>query len=163
MWRNTVSPHFKNRKRWVRIYKNILLKKDRLKLLKFVKKIVKDLGPDFPGLQTDPNLHTYKEILPLLKTIKKHLKGYTIQKCWSNFSEGNYIAWHSHPDCDISMVYYLKNKSDIGTVFKKQGSEVDVKKCPENSLLIFNSKLVHSVPYHLKEERYSITFDLIKI
>jgi len=147
----------------VRIYKNILLKKDRLKLLKFIKTVVKNLGPNFPGLQTDPNLHTHKEILFLLRTIKKHLKGYTIQKCWANFSEGNYMNWHAHPECDISMVYYLKNKSDIGTVFKKQGLGVNVKKCPENSLLIFNSKLVHSVPYHLKEDRYSIAFDLTKI
>ena len=147
----------------MRIYKNILLKKDRLKLLKFIKTVVKNLGPNFPGLQTDPNLHTHKEILFLLRTIKKHLKGYTIQKCWANFSEGNYMNWHAHPECDISMVYYLKNKSDIGTVFKKQGLGVNVKKCPENSLLIFNSKLVHSVPYHLKEDRYSIAFDLTKI
>ena len=147
----------------MRIYKNILLKKDKVKLLKFVKTLVKDFGPGFPGLQTDPDLHTYKEIMPLLKTIKKYLKGYTIQKCWANFSEGNYMGWHTHPECDIGMVYYLKNKSDIGTVFKKQGLEVDVKKCPENSLLIFNSKLVHSIPYHLKKERYSITFNLIKI
>ena len=147
----------------MKVYKDILLEKERLKLLEYIKTTVKNLGSKYPGLQSKPNLHTDKEMLPLIKIIKNHLKGYNIERCWANFSMGDYMTWHAHPEFDISVAYYLKNPSSIGTVFKKDGFGVHVPECPENSLLIFDSKLVHSVPYHLKEERYSIAVDLIKI
>tara|TARA_R100001163_G_C4935280_1_gene109439 strand:- start:116 stop:568 length:453 start_codon:yes stop_codon:yes gene_type:complete len=150
----------------MKVYKNILSKKERLKLLKFVKTKLENLGPDFPGLQTRDQLHRKKELLPLINEIGKINtlnKKYGIQKCWGNHTVGDYLCWHSHPNCDLSLVYYLQNKSEIGTVFKKDNFNVYVSKCPENSLLIFDSNQVHSVPYHLKEDRYSIAFDLIKI
>ena len=146
----------------MKVHKDILSKKERLKLLKFVKTTVKNLGPDYPGLQSSPNLHEYQELKILLDKIKPFIKNYIIQKCWVNFSYGDFICWHSHPDCDKSIVYYLKNKSNIGTMFKKEGHKVEVSKGLENSLLIFNSNITHSVPCHLPEERCSIAFDLIK-
>ena len=146
----------------MKVYKNILLKKERLKILKFVKKTLKDLGPNFPGLQSDPNLHEYKELKILLDKIKPIIKGYVIQKCWVNLSHGDHISWHNHPDCDKSIVYYLKNKSNIGTMFKKEGHKVEVKKGLENSLLIFNADIIHAVPPFFPEERYSIAIDIVK-
>ena len=145
------------------IHKNILLEKERKNILNFVKSKVKDLGSEYPGLQTDEDLHKSKELLPLLNKIKKYHKNYKIDKCWANYTKGNIIAWHSHSDVDISIVYYLNNVSNLGTMFKKQDDLIEITECPQNSLLIFNSKLVHSVPIHLEEDRYSIAIDLIKI
>ena len=146
----------------MKVYKNILSQKEKLKLFKFAKKIVKDLGPDFPGLQSSPDLHQYKELKILIDKIKDIIDGYSIQKCWANFSNGDYLSWHDHSDFDISMVYYLKNKSKLGTMFKQEGTKVMMTKCEENSMCIFNSKLIHSVPCHLPEERCSIAFNLVK-
>jgi|TARA_R100000455_G_C6173159_1_gene53825 hypothetical protein len=146
----------------MKVYKNILLEKERLEILKFVKTKVKDLGPNFPGLQSSPNLHQHKELKILINKIKNITKGYLIEKCWANFSNGDYICWHNHSYCDKSIVYYLKNKLNIGTMFKKEGHNVQVSKGLQNSLLIFDSNLTHSAPCHLSEERYSIAFDLIK-
>ena len=146
----------------MKVYKDILSKKERLKLLKFSKTTLKDLGPNYPGLQSFPNLHEYKELKVLLDKVKLITKEYMIQKCWVNLSYGDYINWHNHPNCDKSIVYYLKNKSNIGTMFKKEGHKVEVTKGLENSLLIFNSNILHSVPCHLPEERCSIAFDFIK-
>ena len=147
----------------MKVYKNILLEKERLKILKFVKTTIQDLGPDFPGLQSLPNLHEYKELKKLIDKIKNITKGYKIQKCWANCTNGDYICWHNHVHCDKSMVYYLKNKSNIGTMFKKEGLKIEVSKGLQNSALIFNSNIIHSVPCHLLEDRYSIAFNLIKI
>ena len=145
------------------VYKNILSQKERLKLLKFVKTVVKDLGPNYPGLQSKNNLHEYKELKQLLNKTKKIIKGYAIKMCWANFSNGDYISWHNHLDCDKSLVYYLKNKSKIGTMFKEEGNNVKITLALQNSALMFDSSLTHSVPCHLFEERDSIAFDLIKI
>ena len=59
----------------MKVYKNILSQKEKLKLFKFAKKIVKDLGPDFPGLQSSPDLHQYKELKILIDKIKDIIDG----------------------------------------------------------------------------------------
>ena len=61
----------------------------------------------------------------------------------------------------LFIVYYLKNKSQIGTIFKKGEIKVEVTKAPENSLAIFDGRLEHSVPIHLPEERISVAVDLM--
>ena len=151
------------------LHKDILLEEERRNILKFVKTKVKELGEKFPGLQSDPNLHTLKELKVFLKRIKKYLKGYKIQKCWVNYSCGNYISFHQHKE--ISMVYFLENKSNMGPMFLEKSKphlawdsifQVNMSQCPENSLLIFDRDVIHSVPCHLKEDRYSIAIELIK-
>jgi len=146
----------------MKLYRNILNKKEKSALLKFVKTKVKNLGSNFPGLQTDPNLHTYEEMNILLNKIKKYYKGYLIDKCWGNFSTGNYLSWHAHRQFPLSMVYFIKNPYELGPFFKREGFEVLVTKCPENSLILFDASLQHSVPCHLKADRYSIAFDLAR-
>ena len=153
------------------IYKDILSEEERRNILKFVKTKVKELGEDFPGLQSDPNLHTLKEFKVFLKRIKKYLNGYKIQKCWANYSCGDYISFHKHKA--TSMVYFLENKSNIGPMFLEKSKsrsplswdslfQVNMSQCPENSLLIFDRDVIHSVPCHLKEDRYSIAIELMK-
>jgi hypothetical protein len=144
------------------IYKNILKEQERLKLLEFCKTQVKDLGDKFPGLQSPPNLHKNKELKTFLSKIKLIIHGYQIKSCWVNKLTGEDLCWHQHPNVDLSLVYYLKNKSNIGTMFKKSETKVIIKKCPQNSLLTFDSNLIHSSPLHLPEERYSIAIDVIR-
>ena len=103
----------------MKVYKNILSQKKKLKLFKFAKKNVKDLGSKYPGLQSLPNLHKCKELKNLLDKINPYMTGYKIIQCWANHSNGDYLCWHDHSDFDISMVYYLKNKSKLGTMFKQ--------------------------------------------
>ena len=147
----------------MKVYKDILLEEERLEILKFVKTTVKDLGPKYPALQSLPDLHTHKELKILIDKIKDITDGYLIDKCWATNTDGSYICWHNHPEYDKSIVYYLKNKLNIGTMFKKEGFKLEVSEGLQNSALVFDSNLVHSVPCHLFEDRYSIAFDLIKI
>jgi hypothetical protein len=144
------------------IYKNILKEQERLKLFKFCRTQVKNLGDKFPGLQSLPNLHKKKELKTLLDKIKLITHGYKITSCWVNKVTGEDLCWHQHPDADLSLVYYLKNKSNMGTMFKESDTKVTIKECPQNSLLTFDSKLIHSSPLHLPEERYSIAIDVIR-
>ena len=43
-------------------YKNILTKEEQENLFNFAKNKVENLGPNYPGLQSKNNLHTYKEL-----------------------------------------------------------------------------------------------------
>ena len=144
------------------LYTDILLEEERIKILEAVKQHVKDLGPKFPGLQTPPFFHEHETMKVLLKKIKPYYKKYDITKCWANFSLGNIIGWHNHEGSDKTMVYFLENKCNMGPIFKKEGSEVETSRCPENSLLFFDSTLLHSMPCHLPQDRYSISFELMK-
>ena len=146
----------------MKLYTDILLEEERIKILEAVKQHVKDLGPKFPGLQTPPFFHEHKTMQVLLEKIKPYYKKYDITKCWAYFSLGNIIAWHDHQGCDKTMLYFLENKCNMGPMLKKEGYEVEITRCPENSLLIFNSNITHSGPCHLPEERYSIAFEMIK-
>jgi hypothetical protein len=159
------------------LYKDILLEEERINLLEnFIKLSVKDLGESFPGLQSSPTIHLHEEMKILLKKIKPYHEGYTISRCWANFSRGNIIAWHNHHDeinrSKKSMVYFLENKCGMGPMFKVEPKHsfpfspppfrVKITQCPENSLLLFDNTLIHSMPCHLPQDRYSIAFDIVK-
>jgi hypothetical protein len=146
----------------MKLYTDILLEEERIKILEAVKQNVKDFGPKFPGLQTPSFFHQHKTMQVLLKKIKPYYKNYDIIKCWANFSLGNIISWHNHHGSDKTMIYFLENKCNMGPMLKKEGCEIEITRCPENSLLIFNSNIAHSAPCHLPEERYSIAFEMIK-
>lgn len=144
------------------LFKKILLEKERIKLLDVVKNKVKKIGPTFPGLQTSNTLHKHKSMEILLKKLKPYHKKYNIINCWANFSKGNFMCFHKHENFDENMVYFLENKCNMGPMFKKENSEIEVTKCPENSLLIFNNDMLHSAPCHLPQDRYSIAFEMMK-
>tara|TARA_R100001082_G_C4226148_1_gene101263 strand:+ start:48 stop:506 length:459 start_codon:yes stop_codon:yes gene_type:complete len=148
---------------------NVLTEEERIYILNFVNKKLENIF-ESPGLQTKPNLHTFREMDFFISRIKQYIQGYKIYKCWANFSVGDYIFWHQHPKPVVkSLVYYLVNNNNYGTMFRlKRETEEDpvsnikIVKCPQNSIYIFDSNLDHSVPCHLKENRISITMDLIK-
>ena len=148
---------------------NVLTEEERIYILNFVNKKLENIF-ESPGLQTKPNLHTFREMDFFISRIKQYIQGYKIYKCWANFSVGDYIFWHQRPKPVVkSLVYYLVNNNNYGTMFRlKRETEEDpvsnikIVKCPQNSIYIFDSNLDHSVPCHLKENRISITMDLIK-
>ena len=98
----------------------------------------------------------------IFKKINSYVNNYKIYHCWANVTNGDDLAWHSHPPFVVkSLGLLFKNKNEIGTMFKKEGIKVEVTRAPENSLAIFDGKLEHSVPLHLPEERISIAIDLM--
>ncbi len=146
----------------MKIYGNILTEKERMDMINFLQPHLKKFSATHPGLQTESNLHVYPEMKTFLKKINSYINNYKIYHCWANVTNGDDLAWHSHPPFVVkSLVYYLKNKNEIGTMFKKEGIKVEVTRAPENSLAIFDGKLEHSVPLHLPEERISIAIDLM--
>jgi hypothetical protein len=154
----------------IETHNNILTEEERIEMVNFIKTKLKKISDNHPGLQTDPNLHEYPEMKIFLKKISSHTENFKISHCWANATNGDILGWHSHPHFIVrSLVYYLKNKSEIGTIFKKGESKdaeslqaIEVTKAPENSLAIFDGRLEHSGPIHLPEERISVTVDLIE-
>jgi len=145
---------------------NILNKKQQSALLKLVKKKITKLpnkdGMSFPSLQTAPDLHHYKELEPLVEKLKEYIKrNFNVVKCWSLYTEGEESVWHHHTT-DLTVVYYLKNKEFLGTVFFKK-NKMDCQKGPENSLIIFKDE-VHRPPLIKKGtpklNRYTVSLDI---
>tara|TARA_R100001132_G_scaffold18401_1_gene16190 strand:- start:20 stop:457 length:438 start_codon:yes stop_codon:yes gene_type:complete len=142
-----------------KVRKNILNTKEKNKLLKFVKTKVKSIY-GCPGLQTDSNLHTYREMDYFLDKIKNEVKNYRIVKCWGNYTDGSYSAWHDHPS-KYALVYYLYSPENLGVMFRKENDTIEYTKGLENSIAMFNSNKIHSVPNSPKKiNRYSIAVDL---
>lgn len=124
---------------------------------------------DVPLYQTYNYMHKrynwnflFKKVQNILSNIP--LNNIHMEYCWANVSkpESDYQV-HTHPT-DITVVYYLKNPSShYGTYIKTNDSEVIIC-CPENSILIFEPKIQHSIvspPKEISEKysRYSIVMD----
>ena len=146
---------------------NILNKKQQSALLKLVKKKITKLpdksGMSFPCLQTAPDLHHYKELKPLIENLKEYITGnFVVTKCWGVYTEGDEVTWHQH-NTDLSMIYYLKNKESLGTMFLNKAKGV----CPtgpENSFIIFKGSECHSPPLRKKGRpkinRYTVALNI---
>ena len=138
---------------------NVLNPKEQSSILKLVDKKLTKI-PNCPGLQTYPDLHSYEELKPLLESLKKYIPGnFTVDKCWGSHTDGGYVFWHRHK-ADLTVVYYLKNKESLGTLFRVNDKIIHPK-WPQNSLIIFKNEL-HSAPpiKRGKIDRYSISFEI---
>ena len=144
----------------IKKYLNVLNKKEQSAILKLVDKKLTRI-PNGPGLQTHPNIHLCKELKPLVAKLKEYItESFTVNKCWANHTDGGYIFWHVHKS-DISVVYYLKNKESLGTMFRIN-NEIIRPEGLQNSLIIFKNEL-HSAPPKRgtsKINRYSISCEL---
>ena len=105
---------------------NVFTEEERINILNFVNIKLENIYGS-PGLQTKADLHTFKEMNFFVNKIKQYIQGYEIYKCWANFSVGDYIFWHQHPEPVVkSLVYYLVNKNNYGTMFRlKRETEED--------------------------------------
>ena len=138
---------------------NVLTPKEQSSILELVDKKLTKI-PTCPGLQTYPDLHSYEELKPLLESLKKYIPGnFTVDKCWANYTDGGYIFWHMHK-ADLTVVYYLKNKESLGTMFRVNDKIIRPEGL-QNSLIIFKNEL-HSAPpiKRGKIDRYSISCEL---
>ena len=146
---------------------NVIPEEKRISLLNFLKPLHKNLGENFPKLQTTPDLHHLSEMDFFILKVKDILFDYHpkhspchILKCWGNWTDGTYLNWHNHPESVFSIVYYLKNEDKIGTAFRNNEKESQRKR-PENSLVIFPSDIPHSVPQTSQIiDRYSIAIEI---
>jgi hypothetical protein len=163
--------------------KNILDKKYIVKKIisDIDKEIVENCCKSVPAFQTQPELHRKYKNIPhwsyLIEEINLDIEKYILninsekkitslncQSCWANVStpESNYV-YHNHTT-NLTVVYFLKNPSKIyGTLIYFDDNEI-ILPGEENSLIIFNPKIIHCVvspPPQVSSlnPRYSIVFD----
>mgnify|MGYP003133160993 FL=1 len=145
------------------LIKDIFSVKEVKKIFKLSKPLVEKI-PGCPGLQSYPILQDKKQfnfvIQKLLEVFDK--QKYKVSAAWINFTSGDYINWHNHPPTKYSVVYFLKNKDSLGTMFKVK-DEIIKTTMKENSAILFPSKYIHSCPISdSKINRWSIVLDLIE-
>ena len=143
------------------IHRNVLKEEERLILLEESKKHLKQLGDNFPGLQTYPDLHQriqYEGYLIFHKLLKK-IMFKSVVKCWSNYSDSEFSdnGWHTHP-VKITSIYYMENPEGLGTLFRHKGKEfrIDV---PTNTLMIIPGNMEHNAPSNVNKPRQCIVID----
>ena len=152
----------------IKIFYNVFSKKERLKILNQFKPLLRKVD-NYPGLQTDPNLHiicNYNSHIfnPFIEIKKRTKIVNSIYKSWINYtdSELKYLSWHDHMKSpyDKTCAYMLENPEKIGTWFLIEDKIYKVK-CPTNSLILFSKNLIHSVPYDIEKPRYSLAIDFM--
>lgn len=148
----------------IKIFHNILTEEERKLLLKEINPLLMVVSNEFSGLQTGAHLHClllekghYNIIKKIIK--KSKLSG-EVDKCWVNYTDFDmrFINWHNHPETKKTLVYMLENPENLGTFFMINGKELRVK-CPENSLITFDPKMMHSLPNNVTKPRYSLAID----
>ena len=150
----------------VSVIENIISNNERKKLLVDCQDYLHDIGEDFPGLQTQANLHNHYEFFDVIvkmtervsKVVKKDLKP---ARSWVNCDGGHTknLYWHNHKGYDYSMVYYMKTQPllrNSGTLFANKFVRV-----PQNGAIIFPSFLDHTAPTYIFPwtRRYTLAID----
>tara|TARA_B100000131_G_C17730894_1_gene456821 strand:+ start:52 stop:558 length:507 start_codon:yes stop_codon:yes gene_type:complete len=141
---------------------NVLSNQERKKIIKDVKPLLMDSEQlqrnynhsyDYPGKQTDSQLHlrpqfssAIKKILD--KVIKETGIDLLVYQSWVKWSNGreDQMNWHSHyplQPVSFASVYYLKTLPFFsnGTLFEDGFVQV-----PQNSMIIFPAHLLHTTP-----------------
>ncbi len=147
------------------IIKNILTDNERKKLIKDCQPYLLDLGKAFPGRQTENFIYDipcFKDPIDKMgKAIRTVIKkDLLLRRSWINWTNGSKkdIAWHNHPDADISAVYYM-TKYTCGTQFEDSFVKAEL-----NSLLVFPSNLLHTAPAspfkYDRYDRYTMALDI---
>ena len=153
----------------ITIFDDIFTNSERNKILKQFKPLLTNIQ-DFPGLQTYANLHfVCKEnnfyFDPFIKIKQRTNIKNSIFKSWVNYtdSELEYISWHDHMSSPFNMtcVYMLENPEKIGTWFLVN-EKIYKLKCPTNSLILFPTNLLHSVPGNIKKPRYTLAMEFME-
>ena len=168
---------------------NLLDKKEKDKLLKYILKQYKPSDYTFQTKGFEKNKKHYKTLSNKINLIAKNIfdrhkliyETFEITNMWSNvMSENNNIHPHSHANNYLSGVYYLKmedNSSNIifsdprnqSIVISPKVSEWNIynsctwwMKPKENSVIFFPSWLQHYVELNKsKEKRISVAFNIM--
>ena len=152
--------------------KDVLTEYQRKGLLKDLKPFLKDFGPNWPGRQSNSDLHLcsqfdgiFKQFLLIAeKVVVKKLRwgagNGTVSFFNETYGRKEDMYWHSHPS-DFSGVYYIKTFPFFsnGTLFRD-----GFFKAPQNSLIIFPSYLKHTAPSSpLPFKRYTMGLNFMKV
>ena len=150
---------------------NVLTEEQRIFVLDNIKPLLFPLKPlnsenySGNGMHTRPGLHLNPKLGLLYDRIVEDFKALVgkepvIEKSWALWTNGQYVNWHNHQNADFSIVYYIEQHPTIGRSTQFEDGSVAIS--PQNSLLIFDSKISHSVPSStIKINRYSIATDVI--
>jgi len=120
---------------------------------------------------------------PALEYIKRFNKNYKIElsNFWINSNNKNdYNLLHSHPECNISGVYYIQVPENSGRIVFQNGDLTKMSNknqfyfddanfhsryflpVKEDDLILFSSETLHYVePNRSNDERISVAFNLI--
>ena len=159
----------------IKVYKNVLTESERKQLLKISKKYIKKIevrrGPlvdVHPGLQSENTIEIYLRsrgeghlIDKIVQKAKLHKLKTNHRTFWFNYSDPSmdYINWHSHgPNTQRGLVYYLDNPENLGTMFKIDGKEYQIKG-EENSVIVFDTRIEHTFPNNVTLPRTSVAMD----
>ena len=151
----------------IKVYKNVLTESERKQLLKISKKYIKKIGVH-PGLQSENTIEIYLRsrgeghlIDKIVQKAKLHKLKTNHRTFWFNYSDPSmdYINWHSHgPNIQRGLVYYLENPENLGTMFKIDGKEYQIKG-QENSVIVFDTRIEHTFPNNVTLPRTSVAMD----
>ena len=153
------------------IVENVFSLKERRLMKKQLCPLVQYRGSNFPGLQSDPDIHHlvkssgffnfYTKLFDILYGYNQS-KTVGVVKSWVNLQDKNTVpVWHTHPGSDYTCVYYLVNPEKIGTVID-YNNKIFQYEMKENSLLILPSTVRHSAPV-VKKERFTVAIDYIEM
>lgn len=153
----------------IKIFYNIFTNSERNKILEQFKPLLCKIE-GFAGLQTYANLHhVCKEndfyIDPFVKIKQRTKIKNPIFKSWVNYTDSKleYVSWHDHMSSPFNMtcVYMLENPDKMGTWFLVN-NKIHKLKCPTNSLILFPTNLIHSVPGNIKKPRYTLAMEFME-
>lgn len=154
----------------IKVYKNVLTDSERKMLVESSKKYLKKISPDHPGLQSVNYLDRLFKInqdkdasFLIDKLIKKSkLNNLKMRDCWVNYTDLNekYTCWHVHQGIKKSLVYYLDNPENLGTIFRDDREQCQISGM-ENSMILFDPDIEHTVPYNISLPRLSIAMDFV--
>tara|TARA_B100000287_G_scaffold412629_1_gene443292 strand:- start:180 stop:650 length:471 start_codon:yes stop_codon:yes gene_type:complete len=145
------------------IFKNVLTPDQRKKLIKECKPYLREWGEGTPGRQSRPLSFNHPQFQWAHKIFHERVsKELQMPLQWdcSFFNETNgnkkSMLWHNHP-VDYAGVYYMKifPLFSNGTLF-----EEGLVKAPQNSLLLFPGKVLHTCPTSpLRFKRYTMSLN----
>ena len=154
----------------IKVYKNVLTDSERKMLVESSKKYLKKISLHHPGLQSvnyldrlfkiDQDKHASFLIDKLIK--KSKLNNLKMQDCWVNYVDftEKIPCWHVHENIKKSLVYYLDSPEKLGTIFRVGCKECQISGM-ENSMIVFNSDIEHTVPYNISLPRLSLAMDFV--
>ena len=150
--------------------KNLLDTTDRLELKELmIKEIENALDTSVARYQSQgPQQHKHTTCIPLQTLCKKiedvasELTNKTmfINNCWFVIcKEDSDFNFHHHSPEIMSVVYYLENCNNNGTIFETMYTKLQVLS-EDNTAIFFESDTMHCTPKWAGQDRYSIAFDL---
>jgi len=150
--------------------KDLLDTNARLELKSLIdKEILEALDTSVARYQSQgPQQHKHPNCIPLQTLCKKITdfaskltnKTMIINNCWFVICrEDSDFEFHHHSTEVMSVVYYLENCNNNGTIFETQYTKLQVLS-EDNTAIFFESDTMHCTPKWTGQDRYSIAFDL---